>query len=132
MTARSGAAPATAARAGSDELRLGLPITLSAALHGLALAAALLWRPDPPPPEPPVYNVRLEAAPPGERAVGVVTPTPPAPTPPAPDPAPAPPRAETKPTDMPMPAAKPTPPPRRPAPPFQAGLPSSRRCSSST
>jgi protein TonB len=127
VSVRSDAAAGAPAgvRAGGAEPRLTLPIVLSAALHGGALAALLFWRPAPPPPQPPVYTVRLEAAPPGERAAGVVRPEPPAPTPPAAQetPAPPPPRAETKPTDMPLPSAKPVPPARRPAPPATPSLP---------
>jgi protein TonB len=128
VSVRSDAAAGAPAgvRAGGAEPRLTLPIVLSAALHGGALAALLFWRPAPPPPQPPVYAVRLEAAPPGERAAGVVRPEPPAPTPPAAQETPAPPpppRAETKPTDMPLPSAKPVPPARRPAPPATPSLP---------
>ncbi len=53
---------------------LALPIAGSALLHVTIVAAFLLLRPAPPAPQPPVYRVRMVAAPPGERAVGVVAP----------------------------------------------------------
>jgi protein TonB len=98
---------------------------VSAALHALVVTAFVLTTPAPPPPSPPVYRVNLVAAPPGERAVGVVRPQPQpptstkAPTPPrpvtsAPDAAPAPPRREP-PRRTPE-QATPTPEPAQPAP----------------
>ena len=96
---------------------LGLPIVVSAALHGSAAFALLLARAPKPAALPPIYQVNIIAAPPGPRAAGVVTPTPPAETPPD---AKVPPRAETSPRDMPLPAEptrkKPPPPPATPTP----------------
>lgn len=86
-----------------------------------------------------MYRVNIVAAPPGPRAVGVVSPTPVATPPPEQPPAPPPKRAEIAPKAMPMPtkvpparkppvAATPTPAPTEPvakpktqAPPAQAG-----------
>jgi protein TonB len=87
---------------------LAAPVSASAALHALALTAFVLMGPGPQPPSPPVYKVSLVAAPPGERAVGVVRPQPPRPvdtkasTPPrpvtnTPDAAPAPARTRREP-----------------------------------
>jgi protein TonB len=80
---------------GARSRGLGVPIALSAVLH-VAVAVMLLAfaRPTPAPARPPIYKVNIIAAPPGTRAVGVVTPTP-ATTPP-PD-AKVPPRAEVVP-----------------------------------
>jgi outer membrane biosynthesis protein TonB len=103
--------------------RLGGALFVSALLHASIIAAAVFARPAPPKPLPPVYKVNLVAAPPGERAIGTVTPEP-APAPP-PTPAPPPPRAATNPRDMPAPA-KPKPTPRKavapatPTPPTKA------------
>ena len=73
---------------------LGVPIAFSAVLHASAALALLLGvRPAAPPVSPPVYKVNILAAPPGPRAVGVVTP---APTVPNVDPK-VPPRAEVTP-----------------------------------
>ena len=73
---------------------LGLPIALSAALHVVAGVAVFAFaRPKPEPATPPIYKVNILAAPPGARAIGVVSPTP-APT--QPD-AKVPPRAEVTP-----------------------------------
>ena len=94
-------------------VRLGGPLGVSALLHASIIAAAIFARPAPPKALPPVYKVNLIAAPPGERAIGQVTPEP-APAPP-PTPAPPPPRAATNPRDMPAPT-KPKPTPRKPAP----------------
>src|SRR5579884_1894357 len=44
----------------------------SVLFHGALVGAFLLMRPAPEPPSPPLYRVQLLAAPPGERAVGVV------------------------------------------------------------
>ena len=75
----------------------------SLALHGGLIAAFLLMRGAPSRPSPPVFAVRLIAAPPGERAIGAVQPEPtPAPIP-KPTPAPTPPKAAPK---TPVPAAK--------------------------
>ena len=95
-------------------LRLGGPLGVSALLHASIIAGAIFARPAPTKALPPVYKVNLIAAPPGERAIGQVTPEP-APAPP-PTPATPPPRAETNPRDMPAPA-KPKPTPRKPTPP---------------
>lgn len=95
-------------------VRLGGPLGVSALLHASIIAAAIFARPAPPKALPPVYKVNLIAAPPGERAIGQVTPEP-APAPP-PTPAPPPPRAETNPRDMPAPS-KPKATPRKTAPP---------------
>jgi protein TonB len=51
-------------------------VTVSAALHAFVLAALIVAVPAPPPPSPPLYRVNLVAAPPGDRAVGVVRPQP--------------------------------------------------------
>ena len=58
---------------------LAAPVTVSAALHALVVAAVVFVTPGARPPTPPVYKVNLVAAPPGERAIGVVQPQPPAP-----------------------------------------------------
>src|SRR5437667_391751 len=59
----------------------------SVVFHGGLIATFLVLRPAPAPPSPPIYRVQLLAAPPGERAIGVVQPEPAAPTPEAPPPA---------------------------------------------
>jgi outer membrane biosynthesis protein TonB len=88
--------------AGAAKPKIGVPIAMSGAIHGSLVALVLLAaRPDRTP-LPPVYRVQLVAAPPGERAIGVVTD---APAPAAPAPLP-PKRAESIP--------KVTPPARRP------------------
>jgi protein TonB len=102
-------------------------VTVSAALHGLVLAALVLTAPASPPPTPPVYRVNLVAAPPAERATGVVrppsAPTPetkaPAPSRPvtsAPDVAPVPTRPRVQPPRRTPAQATPTPEPAQPAP----------------
>ena len=96
--------------------RLGGPIGVSIALHASLIAVAILVRPAQPKALPPVYQVKLYAAPPGERAIGEVRPQPTAPTPPPEAPTAPPKRAETKPTDMPAPEKKRTT-VRKPAPP---------------
>jgi periplasmic protein TonB len=78
-----------------------LPLGGSIVLHVLLIALFFFFRPGEPPPSPPVYRVDLVAAPPGERAAGVVNP---APTPPTPQPAPV--RPKTAPHDMPVPNTK--------------------------
>ena len=78
-----------------------VPLTGSLLLHVVLFALFLLLRPGEPPPTPPVYRVDLVAAPAGERAAGVVKPTPPAPTPQAP-----PIRPKTAPHEMPVPDTK--------------------------
>ena len=98
------------------ERRLTGPIVVSVLMHGALVALLFAMRPEAPPPMPPVYKVNLVAAPPGERAVGVVQP--PRETPPPPTPTPPPPRpVAPTPNDMPAPTPKPkpAPPPRRPA-----------------
>jgi protein TonB len=97
-------------RARARQTRLALPVGLSAALHLAVAATALFVRGHPAPPPPPIYRVNILAAPPGERAVGVVTPAPVAPPPVT---APSPPRAETPVTTMRAPPTK-TPPRRTP------------------
>jgi outer membrane biosynthesis protein TonB len=77
------------------EPRLGGGFVASALFHGALVAAFYLMRPGTPPPSPPIYRVQLFAAPPGERAIGVVQ-NQPVPTPPP----------ETK-TEKPKPVAKP-------------------------
>jgi len=78
-----------------------VPLTGSLLLHVVLFVLFLLLRPGEPPPTPPVYRVDLVAAPAGERAVGVVKPTPPAPTPQAP-----PIRPKTAQHEMPLPDTK--------------------------
>jgi protein TonB len=106
---------------------LAAPVTVSAVLHALVITAFALMGPGPRPPSPPVYRVNLVAAPPGERAIGVVRPqpTPPAetkaPTPSrpvtsAPDPAAAPARPRREPPRRAPAQATPTPEPTKPAP----------------
>ena len=74
---------------------LGLPIALSAAMHVVVAVPLIVFaRASPPPARPPVYKVNIVAAPPGPRAIGVVTPTQ---TAPAPADAKVPPRAEVVP-----------------------------------
>jgi protein TonB len=53
----------------------------STALHASVVVTFLLVVPAVPPPSPPIFRVNLVAAPPGERAVGVVQPPSEAPTP---------------------------------------------------
>jgi periplasmic protein TonB len=91
--------------------RLAAPVAASAAVHALVAAGFLLLGRTAPPPMPPVYRVNLVAAPPGERAAGVVRPAEAAP--PATK-APAPPRPVTSTPDAaPAPAKPKRPPPRR-------------------
>ena len=82
-----------------DRTSLGGPMVLSMLLHVAAGAALLFARSTPHAPTAPIYRVSLIAAPPGERAIGVVQPPPaaavPVVTPPAPAPAP---RARETPT----------------------------------
>ena len=58
------------------EPRLGGGVAASVLFHGALVAAFFLLRAGPPAPTPPIYRVELFAAPPGERAVGVVQPQP--------------------------------------------------------
>ena len=105
------------------EPRLGGGFAASVLFHGALVAAFFFLRPGEPPPSPPIYRVQLFAAPPGERAIGVVqnqpTPTPPPETKtekpkPTPKPVAAKPVVpKAKPTTKPVPAVKdvtPTPP----------------------
>lgn len=78
-----------------------VPLTGSLLLHGVLVALFLLLRPGAAPPTPPVYRVDLVAAPAGERAAGVVKPTPPKPEPQA-----TPIRPKTAPHEMPVPDTK--------------------------
>lgn len=103
---------AEALQAPGGERGLALPVAVSLLVHAALVAAAFLLRPDASPPMPPVYRVNLVAAPPGERAVGVVQP-PQAPAPAEPTPPPPRPVAET-PEAVPVP--KPVPAPRRTPP----------------
>jgi protein TonB len=89
---------------------LAAPATISAALHALVIAGVFFVQPGAQPPTPPVYRVNLVAAPPGERAIGVVQPQPP----PAETKAPTPSRPVTSAPDAaPAPTRSPQPPPRR-------------------
>jgi protein TonB len=104
-------------RAGAGQVRLAAPAGVSLALHAAAVLALLVTaRSEGAPPRPPMYRVDLVAAPPGPRAEGVVTPTPPAATPPVARPAAPPPRPQSATRDMPLPRSEP---PRR-APPAPA------------
>jgi protein TonB len=105
---------------------LAAPVTVSAALHAVIAAGFLMMTPRPLPPSPPVYRVNLVAAPPGERAVGVVRPPtpeppptkaapPPRPVTSAPDVAPAPRTARRPPPPRTPAQATPTPEPAKPA-----------------
>lgn len=94
--------------------RLTAGVVASVLLHGGLIAAFFVMRPAPPPPSPPVYRVQLLAAPPGERAVGVVQEAPAA----VPKAAPAPPPTKTavpKPKKI-TPAAKAKPVPKAATP----------------
>jgi TonB-like protein len=108
------------------EPRLGAGIVGSVLLHGGLVAAFFVLRPGAPPPGPPIYRVRLIAAPAGERAIGVVQPKPepvpakPAPvTPPKPTPkkSPAPVKTPPKATKQAPTAATPSPTPTKTAEP---------------
>lgn len=66
--------------------RLSGGIVASVLLHGALVVGFFALRPPPPPPTPPLYRVQLLAAPPGERAVGVVQERQPAPVTPTPVP----------------------------------------------
>ena len=105
---------------------LGAGIVASVLLHGGLVAAFFVLRPGAQPPGPPIYRVRLIAAPAGERAIGVVQPKPepvvekpPPVTPPKPTPkkAPAPVKTPAKPTKQAPTAATPTPSPPKTAEP---------------
>ena len=84
---------------------LGGPLLVSVLLHGTAIVALVLWKAADVIDLPPLYRVDLIAAPPGERAAGVVR-TPPPVTPPVPSEAPA--RAATNATEAIAPIKTPT------------------------
>jgi len=70
---------------------LGGPLALSVLLHAALVLPFIVWKAAGPPALPPMYRVDIVAAPPGERAVGVVRETP------APEtPTKAPPKAATR------------------------------------
>jgi periplasmic protein TonB len=71
--------------AGTAKPRIGIPIAMSGAIHASLVALVLIAARASQTPLPPVYRVQLVAAPPGERAIGVVTEAP-APVTPAPAP----------------------------------------------
>jgi protein TonB len=87
--------------------RLSGGIVASVLLHGALVVGFFALRPPPPPPSPPLYRVRLIAAPAGPRAIGVVQEPQPAPA----TPAPVPPATKAKPPDH-----KPVPSKARPKP----------------
>jgi protein TonB len=108
-----------------DGTGLAAPITISAALHAAVLAGLVVTAPGPPPPMPPVYRVNLVAAPPAERAIGVVRPpaastpppaaaTPPRPVTSSPDAAPVPTKPRVQPPRRTPAQATPTPEPTQP------------------
>lgn len=118
-------------RAAAASPRLFGGAMASMMLHGGVIAAFLFLRAAPSPPAPPVYRVKLIAGPAGERAIGVVRPTPAAPpvveTPPPPavtkppppptKPLPAPPTPPPEPKKaVPAPKAKTTPVPKQATP----------------
>jgi protein TonB len=90
--------------------RLGGGFFASVLFHGALVAAFFALRPPPAPPTPPLYRVQLFAAPPGQRAVGVVQepqPAPVTPTPVPPSTKAAPPVQKSSPTKArPKPTAK--------------------------
>lgn len=88
-------------RARAPRPLLGLPFTISLGVHAALIALFFLARPGPPPPSPPIYRVDLVAAPPGERAAGVVRSTE---TPATTQPPPV--RPKTAERDMPVPGTK--------------------------
>ena len=92
-----------AGQGGAREISLTFPIVASLLLHGAVIAAFILLRGAPPPPMPPIYHVRMMAAPPGPRAVGVVQPQPIAPPPTT---APPPTRPKTPAPTTPVPSKK--------------------------
>ena len=106
------------------EPRLGAGIVASVLLHGGLVAAFFVLRPGVPPPGPPIYRVRLIAAPAGERAIGVVQPKPEpvveksapvTPPKPAPKKTPAPVKTTPKPTKQAPTTATPVPAPSKKA-----------------
>jgi len=68
--------------------RLSGGVAISVLLHAGLIGAFFLLRPGAPAPEAPAIEIHLIAAPPGERAPGVVQEAPPTPTPTPPTPAP--------------------------------------------
>lgn len=96
--------------------RLGGPLGLSVALHLGIVALFIAIHPHASPSLPPMYRVNIVAAPPGPRAAGIVTPTPPT-TAPAEKAPPVPKRAEQLQKQMPMPVKTKAPPPRKKTPP---------------
>jgi len=107
------------------EPRLGGGAAVSVLLHGALVAAFFLLRAGTPPAMPPLYKVQLFAAPPGERAIGVVQEQPavkppdPKPEKPKQPPKPVVTRPVPKPTAKAVPAVKqatPTPPEKTAAP----------------
>jgi len=80
---------------------IAVPLAASLLLHGLLIALFFVLRASAPPPSAPVYRVDLVAAPPGERAAGVVKPQPVAPASTA-----IPIRPKTAPHEMPAPNTK--------------------------
>ncbi|MEX2181781.1 MAG: TonB C-terminal domain-containing protein [Gemmatimonadaceae bacterium] len=87
---------------------IGGALALSLLLHAAVVAPFVVWTAAPPPPLPPMYQVDLVAAPPGERAVGVVreTPAPETPTSKAPPKAEAPDPVKAAPINPPSRAAR--------------------------
>lgn len=108
-----------AARAEPKGARLGGPLGMSVVLHGAIVAAFILIHPTASQVLPPMYRVNIVAAPPGPRAAGVVTSTPPT-TAPVEKAPPVPKRAEQIEKAMPMPVKKAVPrkktPPATPTP----------------
>jgi protein TonB len=105
-----------AARSDARGARLGGPLGMSLALHAAVVALFVVVHPTASRSLPPMYRVNIVAAPPGPRAAGIVTPTPPA-TAPAEKAPPVPKRAEQIQKAMPMPAKTKAPPPRKKTPP---------------
>jgi hypothetical protein len=107
------------------EPRLRGGVAASVLFHGGLVAAFFLLRPGAPPPTPPLYRVQLFAAPPGERAIGVVQDQP-AVKPPEPKPEklkPPPKPVVTKPVPKPTARALPTTKQATPTPPERTAPP---------
>ena len=100
-------------RRAGERPRFSGPLAASVVLHLAAAGALIAMRPNAPRATAPLYRVNIVAAPPGERAPGVVAPRPPAPTS-APTPPPA--RAEAPTKEMPAPPTKRPPPAKTPPP----------------
>lgn len=115
-------------RAGSS---LALPIGVSALLHAAVAALLVVVPREKPVALPPIYKVDIVAAPPGERAIGVVRPTA---TPPAPDQpvTPPPAKASTSPKDIPLPNAKPVKRPVKAATPTPEAVPPKQATNAAT